>query len=46
MRLISQLNNSISRVFQKLVKYFNDTDILTFFTSLVAVVSPVILISE
>ena len=31
MRLISQLIKGISRVFQKLLKYFNCTIILTFF---------------
>ena len=31
MRLISQLINVISRVFKKLLKYFNDTIILTYF---------------
>ena len=31
MRLISQLINDISRVFQKLPKYFNGTDISTSF---------------
>ena len=32
-RLISQLINSISGVLQKLLKYFNDTQILPFFVS-------------
>ena len=31
MRLASQLINSISRVLQKLLKYFNDTVILIYF---------------
>ena len=31
MRLISRLNESVSRVFRKFLKYFNDTAILTSF---------------
>ena len=46
MRLISQLIKGISRVLQKLLKYFNDTAILTFFVFPSAVVFPVILILE
>ena len=37
MGLISQLINSISRVLQNLLKYFNDTVILTFFLPLFSV---------
>ena len=40
-RLISQLIKSISRVLQKLLKYFNDTIISTFFVTL-SPVTPVI----
>ena len=44
MRLISQLINSISRVFHKLLKYFNTTTILTSFVFPVTGVFTVILI--
>ena len=44
MRLISQLIKGISRVLQKLLKYFNGTTILTSFVLPVAGVFPVILI--
>ena len=44
MRLILQLVISISRVFQKLLKYFNGTAILTFFVFVSPGVFPVILI--
>ena len=42
MRLTSQLINGISRVHQKLLKYFNGTIISTFFVFLSARVFPVI----
>ena len=41
-RLTSQLINGISRVLQKLLKYFNDTIILTSFVLPLAGVFPVI----
>ena len=44
MRLISQLINGISKVLQKLCKYFNGRDILIPFTLPVTGVYPVILI--
>ena len=44
MRLISQLINDISRVLQKLLKYFNGTAISTSFVLPAAGVFPVILI--
>ena len=44
MRLISQFINGISGLLQKLVKYFNDTAILTSFVFPATVVFPVILI--
>ena len=44
MRLISQLTNGISRVLQKLLKYFNGTAILTSFVFPAAGVFSVILI--
>ena len=44
MRLTSQLINSISRVLQKLLKYFNGTDILTFFVFPATRVFPDILV--
>ena len=44
MRLISQLINGVSRVLQKLLKYFNGTAILTSFVLSAAEVLPVILI--
>ena len=43
MRLISQLINGISRVLQKLLKYFNGTAVLTSFVFPAAGVLPVIL---
>ena len=42
MRLISQLIKGISRVLQKLLKYFDDTAILASFVLLAAGVFPVI----
>ena len=42
MRLISQLINSISRILQKSLKYFNGTIISTSFLLLLALVFPVI----
>ena len=42
MRLISQLINSISRILQKSLKYFNGTIISTSFVLLLALVFPVI----
>ena len=44
MRLTSQLVKGISRVLQKLLKYFNGTGILTSFVLPAAGVFPVILI--
>ena len=44
MRLISQLINGISRVLQKLLKYFNDTAISTSFVFLAARDFPVVLV--
>ena len=44
MRLISQLINNISRVLEKLLKYFNGTAILTSFVEPVAGVFPVVLV--
>ena len=44
-RLIAQLINVISRVLQKLLKYFNETAILTSFVLSVVGVFPVILSS-
>ena len=44
MGLISQLINGISRVLQKLLKYFNGTAISAFFLSSLLGVFPVILI--
>ena len=41
MRLVSQLTNGISRVLQKLLKYFNGTNILIAFVPLLPV-EPVI----
>ena len=46
MRLTSQLINGISRVFQKLLKYFNGTIISTFFVLPSAGVFPVIFILD
>ena len=46
MRLTSQLNNGISRVLQKLLKYFNKTIISTSFTLPAAGVFPVIFILD
>ena len=46
MRLISQLISGISRVLQKLVKYFNGTAISTFFVLPSAGVFPVIFILD
>ena len=46
MRLISQLINSISRVLQKLLKYFNGTAISTSFVLPSAGVVPVIFILD
>ena len=46
MRLTSQLINSISRVFQKLLKYFNGTIISTSFVLPSAGVVPVIFILD
>ena len=46
MRLISQLTKDISRVFQKLRKYFNGTAISTFFVLPSAGVFLVILILD
>ena len=46
MRLISQLTKDISRVFQKLRKYFNGTAISTFFVLPSARVFLVILILD
>ena len=45
MRLISQLINGISRVLQKLLRYFNGTPISASFVLPAAGVFPVILIS-
>ena len=45
-RLIWQLINGISRVLQKLLKYFNGTGISIFFRLLLAGVFPVILILD
>ena len=42
MRLISQLSNSISRILQKSLKYFNGKIISTSFVLLLALVFPVI----
>ena len=44
MRLISQLIKDISRVFQQLLKYFNNTAVLTFFVLPPAGFFPVILV--
>ena len=46
MRLISQLINGISRVLQKLLKYFNGTTVLISFVLLAVEVFPVILILD
>ena len=46
MRLISQLINGISRDFQKLMNYFNDTSISTFFALPLSAVFPLILILD
>ena len=46
LRLISQLINSISRVLQKLLKYFNGTTISRFFVLPSEGVLPVILILD
>ena len=46
MRLTSQLINGISRVLQKLLKYFNGTVISTFFVLPAAGVFPVIFILD
>ena len=43
MRLISQLNKGISRVFQKSLKYFNGIAILTSFVLPASLVYPVTL---
>ena len=43
MIIISQLGNSISRFFQKIIKYFNGTAILTCFVFPAAGVFPVII---
>ena len=44
MRLLSQLINDISRVLQKLLKYFNGTAVSTFFLLTASGVFPFILI--
>ena len=46
MRLISKLVKAISRVFQKLLKFFNDNAISTSFVSLLSGVFPVFLILD
>ena len=46
MRLISKLISGISRVLQKLLKYFNGTAMLTFFALPSAGVFPVIFILD
>ena len=46
MRLISQLTDGVSGVPQKLLNYFNSTDILTSFTLPAAGVFPVILVLD
>ena len=46
MRLISKLISGISRVLQKLLKYFNGTAMLTFFVLPSAGVFPVIFILD
>ena len=45
-RLISQLINRISRFFQKLLKYFNGTNISTFFVLPLSRVFPIILVLD